>query len=484
MKYLSTFLLSLAILTVSCKKEVVVWQGISYESVIADETPFHMSDVVVPIFPDRYFNISDYGARPMPEGGYTSATDSARIIRTNSQAIERAMEVCSSSGGGHVVVPKGEWLTGIVVFSSDCDLFLSEGAELVFSSNPDDYLPEHMTTYEGVECYNYRPLIYAWRQTNIGISGTGTIRPLMSVWDKWFEPTPDHYKALQILDRWGTFNYTFYMRSISSRTFKLSPPLIQFYQCTKIILQDFKIRQSPHWTVHMFGCEEGVIRRLDVSSKGSKNDGIDLEMTRHFIIEDCVFDQGGDVISIKSGRVHETWNTPDASRFILIRRCEAKSGKAFLSIGEEISHGAHYIYMHDCKATGKLDDFLFVKTNKRQGSLVDSIYVDRCEAAALNRVFALDSDVWGDWRDVSSSGKDTVATIGGITMRDVKCRSAVGLVDICGPVQRHVNNITIQNVHADSLASFETRISNADNVTTTGLTHNWFGHKPLPTKSK
>lgn len=484
MKYLSTLLLTLAILAVSCKQETVTWEGITYESVSANETPFLMSDVAVPVFPERYFKISDYGARPLPVGGYESATDSARIIRTNSQAIERAMNACSAAGGGHVVVPKGEWLTGIVVFSSSCDLFLSEGAELVFSSNPDDYLPEHMTTYEGIECYNYRPLIYAWRQTNVSISGTGTIRPLMSVWDDWFEPTPDHYKALQILDRWGTFNYTFYQRSISSRTFRLSPPLIQLYQCTNIILQDFKIRQSPHWTIHLFGCESGVVRRLDVSALGSKNDGIDVEMSRYIVIEDCAFDQGGDVISIKSGRVHETWNTPDASRYILIRRCEAKNGKSFLSVGEEISHGAHFIYMHDCKATGKLDDFLFVKTNKRQGSEVDSIIVERCEAAALNRVFALEDDVWGDWRNVSSSGKDTVATISGITMRDVKCRIAVGLVDINGPALQHVRNITVQNVHADSLASFVTRINNADEVTTSDLTYDWFGHKPLPTKPK
>ena len=105
MKYISTLLLSFAVLAVSCKKETVIWQGITYEPVLADEAPFHMSDVVVPIFPDRYFNISDYGARPMPEGGYASATDSARIIRTNSQAIERAMEVCSSSS----VEPKILW---------------------------------------------------------------------------------------------------------------------------------------------------------------------------------------------------------------------------------------------------------------------------------------------------------------------------------------------------------------------------------------
>ncbi len=484
MKFLSVFFISLAVLAVSCKKETVMWQGISSESVLADETPFFMSDVLAPIFPDRYFSISDYGARPMPEGGYTSVTDSARILRTNTQAIDRAMRACSASGGGHVVVPKGEWLTGIIVFPSDCDLFLSEGAELVFSSNPDDYLPEHMTTYEGIECYNFRPLIYAWKQTNIGISGTGTIRPLMSVWDKWFEPTPDYLKALQILDRWGTFNYTFYKRNISSWTFKLSPPLIQFYQCTNILLQDFKIRQSPHWTIHMFNCEEGVIRRLDISALGRKNDGIDLEMTRHFIVEDCVFDQGGDVISIKSGRVKEDWNNPDASRFILIRRCEAKRGKAFLSIGEEISHGANFIYMHDCKATGKLDDFLCVKTNKRQGSEVDSIVVERCEAAALNRVFALESDVWGDWAGASSSGNDTVASISRIYLRDFKCRSAVGLVDVNGPDQRHVKNISIQNVHADSLASFTTRIDNADNVTIDSLTYAWFGNIPISAKSK
>ena len=484
MKYFFTFLISLAFLAVSCKKDEVVWQGITYEPVLADESPYHMSSVMVPVFPDRYFKISDYGARPMPKGGYESAIDSARIIRANSQAIERAMKACSYSGGGHVVVPKGEWLTGIVVFSSNCDLYLSEDAELVFSGNPDDYLPEHMTTYEGVECYNYRPLIYAWRETNVGISGTGTIRPLMSVWDNWFEPTPAHYKALQILDRWGTFHYTFYLRNITNPAFRLSPPFIQFYQCTNIVLQDFKIRQSPHWAIHLFGCEEAVVRRLDVSAQGRKNDGIDLEMSRYVVVEDCVFDQGGDAISIKSGRVLENWNTPDAARYILIRRCEAKRGKAFLSIGEEISHGAHNIYMYDCKATGQLDDFFFVKTNKRQGSVVDSITVERCEAAALKRVFALESDVWGDWRDVSSSGKDTVASIGGISMCDFKCRSAVGLVDVDGPAQQHVSNITIQNIHADSLASFTTRINNADNVTIDSLTYGWFGNIPISAKSK
>ena len=481
MRISAAFLLTLALLVVSCKKqETTTWQGVSYDLVSTSETPFPMSDVQVPVFPDRNFVITDYGARPLPPGGYPTSADSARIIRTNSQAVARAMDVCSSAGGGHVVVPKGEWLMGIIRFNSSCDLHLSEGAEIIFSANPDDYLPEDMTTFEGVECYNYHSLIYAWRQTNIGISGTGTLRAQMSVWEKWFEPSPEHGRALQTLDRWGTFNYTFYLRNMSGYTFKLSPPLIQFYQCSNILLEDFKIRQSPHWSIHLFGCEEGVARRLDLSALGRKNDGIDLEMTRRFVVEDCTFNQGGDAISIKSGRVCETWNSPSSSRNIVIRRCVAKRGKALLSIGEEISHGVHNIYMHDCKATGEVGDLLSIRTNSRQFSNVDSILVEKCEAASLQRVFAIDSDVWGDWRGFMTSKKDTFAVISGITMRDVTCRRAVALIDINGDKNKPVRDITIQNVHADSVMSFISHTANVEDYKASDIHHTWLGNSAQP----
>ena len=455
MKYISLIVLSLPLLCISCKKETVIWQGITYETISTSETPFPMSDVQIPVFPDRGFDITDYGARPMPHGGYPTAIDSSRIIRTNSQAFERAMEVCSGSGGGHVVVPKGEWLTGPIRFQSNCDLFLSDGAEVIFSRNPDDFLPEQMTSWEGIECYNYSPLVYAWRCNNIGISGSGTFRPLMDVWEKWYEPTFEHLKALQMLDNWGTFGALFYARNISGSKFRLRPALIQFYQCSNILLQDFKVRQSPHWAIHLFNCEEGMARRLDIVALGRDNDGIDLEMTRHFIVEDCSFDQGGDAIAIKSGRVLENWNTPNSSRYIVIRRCVANRAKAFLSIGEEISHGVHNVYMHNCQAKGELDDFFSIRSNRRQNSQVDSITVEHCEAASLQRIFAIDTDVYGDWRGRMTSGPDScVATIAGITMRDIKCRRAVALVDINGDAKRPVKDVTIEDLNADSVTSF------------------------------
>jgi polygalacturonase len=198
-----------------------------------------------------------------------------------------------------------------------------------------------------------------------------------------------------------------------------------------------------------------MARRLDIVALGRNNDGIDLEMTRHFIVEDCSFDQGGDAIAIKSGRVLENWNTPNSSRYIVIRRCVANRAKAFLSIGEEISHGVHNVYMHNCQAKGELDDFFSIRSNRRQNSQVDSITVEHCEAASLQRIFAIDTDVYGDWRGRMTSGPDScVATIAGITMRDIKCRRAVALVDINGDAKRPIKDVTIEDLNADSVTSF------------------------------
>ncbi len=45
-------------------------------------------------------------------------------------------------------------------------------------------------------------------------------------------------------------------------------------------------------------CDGGIVRNLDVSAHGHNNDGIDLEMTRNFLVEHCTFNQGDDAVVI------------------------------------------------------------------------------------------------------------------------------------------------------------------------------------------
>lgn len=48
-------------------------------------------------------------------------------------------------------------------------------ATIKFSQNPEKYLPAVLTRWEGVELYNYSPLIYAYNEKNIAITGEGTL---------------------------------------------------------------------------------------------------------------------------------------------------------------------------------------------------------------------------------------------------------------------------------------------------------------------
>ena len=114
------------------------------------------------IFPDKQNNITDFGAKQ------DSTFDNTLAINT---AIKKAHE----NGGGRVVIPAGYWHTSGIVLKSNVNLHISEDAILHFSDKREDYLPQKFVRWEGIECMNYAPLIYAKDCENIGISGKGKI---------------------------------------------------------------------------------------------------------------------------------------------------------------------------------------------------------------------------------------------------------------------------------------------------------------------
>ena len=155
---------------------------IKYET-IRTKAPFDMPEICVPIYPERDFDITDYGAVPSVDGDCT-------------KAIAAAIADCHKAGGGRVVIPAGEWLTGPIHFKSNVNLHLAEGAVVRFTDNPNDYLPAVATSWEGMECYNYSPLIYAYECENIAITGSGKLYPRMDLWSEWFSRPKAHMDAL------------------------------------------------------------------------------------------------------------------------------------------------------------------------------------------------------------------------------------------------------------------------------------------------
>ncbi len=113
------------------------------------QTPFNDSlEIKQTSFPDTVCNIAEYGA---VGDGQTM----------NTKAFSEAIDNCAKQGGGEVLVPEGTWLTGAIHLKSNINLHLDKNAEILFSTNFNDYLPVVLSRHEGVEYYNYSPAIYA-----------------------------------------------------------------------------------------------------------------------------------------------------------------------------------------------------------------------------------------------------------------------------------------------------------------------------------
>jgi polygalacturonase len=119
--------------------------------------------IAVPQIGTGEYVITKFGAKP-------TAT-----AAENQKAIQKAIDLCSKKGGGRVVVPSGQkFLTGAIILKSKVNLHVEEGATLEFAFQPELY-PIVETSWEGLECFNLSPCIYAFKAHDIAVTGKGTI---------------------------------------------------------------------------------------------------------------------------------------------------------------------------------------------------------------------------------------------------------------------------------------------------------------------
>lgn len=431
---------------------------VTYESIKVD-APFEMEPIRVPIFPKQDFSIADYGA---------VASDS--VVCTD--AIAKAVAECHEAGGGRVVIPSGQWLTGPIHLKSNVNLYLSEGAVLRFTDNPEDYLPAVSAAWEGMECYNYSPLVYAYECENVAITGPGKLYPKMDTWREWFGRPKEHMDALTILYHQMSNNVPVEERQMAVGNNNFRPHLIHLNRCKNVLLDGFEIENSPFWTIHLLLCDGGVARNLRVKAHGHNNDGIDLEMSRNFLVEDCVFDQGDDAVVIKSGRNHDAWRLNTPCENIVVRNCIIKAGHTLLGIGSELAGGVRNIYMTNCEASGKVHRLFFVKTNHRRGAFVEHVYMDSIRTKGTLRVAEIDTDVLYQWRDLVPTYKDTLTRINDIYLSNIEVDSANAIYEFRGDERLPIRNVVLRNIAVDCVKDTVNRAVNVEALKVDNVTYN------------
>lgn len=261
----------------------------------------------------------------------------------NPKTIQEAIDRCPA--GGKVIVPAGEWKNGPLTLKSNLTLQLEEGCTISFSDRMEDYLPPVFTRWEGVECYNYRPFIYARDCENITITGKGAF---FGNGESWW-----HWKKLQqaaatCLCEAQSKNIPPEKRVFGTREAALRPSFLQLISCRNILLEQFGIQDGPQWTIHPVYCEHVRINGVRVETKGPNTDGINPDSCRDVLIEHCTFQTGDDCIAINSGLNEDGWRVDRPCQQVEIRDCSFLGGHAAVAIGSGMSGGVSDVYVHDC----------------------------------------------------------------------------------------------------------------------------------------
>ena len=334
----------------------------------------------VPQFADKVYVITKYGAK---------ATNTAA---QNQKAIQKAIDKCSKKGGGRVVIPAGEkFLTGAITLKNGVNLHVEEGAVLEFAFQPELY-PIVETSWEGLECFNLSPCVYAFGAKDIAITGKGTIDGGGSndTWWPWNGNPRFGWKEGMVSQRGGSRArllkngedgipmYNEKGERMPERVFGpedgLRPQLVSFNKCEGILLEDITLLRSPFWVIHPLHSTDITVRRVKMINDGPNGDGCDPECCDRVLIEDCFFNTGDDCIAIKSGRNRDGRERNMPSKNIIIRNCEMKNGHGGVVIGSEISGGCQNVYAHDCVMDSpELERVLRIKTNSCRGGIIENI---------------------------------------------------------------------------------------------------------------
>jgi polygalacturonase len=401
------------------------------------KAPFEMPAIKVPDFSKcRKLPITDFGAIPGDK-------------EKTSQAIAQAIDQANKLGGGVVVVPEGEWLTKKIHLKSNVNLHLDKGAVLLFSENPADYLPAVPSSWEGMECYNYSPLIYAYECKNVAITGEGEVKAKMDVWKKWFSRPKPHMESIKRLYNLAWNRVPVEERQMVNDTANLRPQFIQFNRCENILLEGITITNSPFWTIHPYLSKNVVIRKLKVYAHGHNNDGVDPEMSQHVLIEDCIFDQGDDAIAIKSGRNPEGWRLKTPSKNIVIRNNMVKNGHQLVAIGSELSGGIENVFVDNCTVVdgAKLNHLLFIKTNERMGGYVRNIHVTNIKSGKIDLgVLGIETDVLYQWRTLVPTYEKRLTPIKDVFLNNIVAADVKFVSRILGQKELPVENISLQHI--------------------------------------
>jgi polygalacturonase len=351
------------------------------------QVPKILARIVPPTFPSGELVVTNYGLRAGRRGTLGTFFRSHEFVVTDygavgdgatdcTRAFADAIAACNEAGGGRVVVPAGKFLTGPIHLQSNVNLHVVKDATILFTTNTAAYLPVVFTRYECTEVMNYSPLIYAFGQKNIAITGEGTLdsQATNGVWHSWSRKG-EGAKLVEM----GNKDVPVKDRVFGAGHF-LRPYFIQPARCRNVLIQGVKILGSPMWVISPLYCTNVTVRGVTVEATGPNTDGCDPDSCTDVLIKNCSFSDGDDCIAIKSGRDGDGHRVNIPSRNLVIQNSHFKAGHGGVTCGSETSGGIENVFAENCTFDSPDLDYAFrFKTNPARGGYVKNVFIRNCQ---------------------------------------------------------------------------------------------------------
>ncbi len=367
------------------------------------------------------YNIVDYGAVA------DSSTD-------NAHALQMAIDLCSASGGGTVVIPAGEtFMTGPFHLASYVDLHLEANSCLL--ANPDDSVYTESAfgdnRGEGMMWISGRDL------KNVSITGMGTL-----------DCNGVAFMGAELED-------SYELKPIT--TVDPRPHLLTLVHVERLVIRDVTFRNSAYWTVHLAGCEDVVIDGVSILNniKIRNGDGIDIDHSRHVRIANCYIESGDDSICLKNRREYAQYGSCED---IVVTNCSMQSRSCALKIGSENMDEIKDVLVDNC--TIRNSNRGIGIQNRDEGTVRDVVFSNMIVECHFF------SDVWwgkseplyvtsyprpmsdnkdGSWRFPKGATRGECGEVSNIVFNNIVCRSENGAF-VGGDTPGKVNNITFRNI--------------------------------------
>lgn len=424
--------------------------------------PFKMPDVPEPVIPARNFSIVDFGA----------VNDNHTL---NTQVFAKAIDACAKAGGGHVIVPAGNWQTGPIELKSNIDLHVAQGANVVFSADHSQY----PMMAESKNSYAVTSPIWGNKLENVSVTGEGSFDGNGQTWRPLKKSKVSTAEWQNLVSSGGVLsadgkiwwpsrealNGEIYLKqlknkqNITAEDFLpardyLRPKMVVITNSKNVMIDGPTFKNSPMFMINPKGITNLIIRNTKVHNDywAQNGDGIDISACKNVVIYRTTVNAGDDGICMKSSGNGDENNA--ALENVLIAECTVLQGHGGFVIGSNTDGGMKNIYVTNCNFLGT-DIGIRVKSNAGRGGSVHAVFIDQISMAKIiNEAILFDTyyeDVpAGKEKGTEKVANDKVPDFHDFHISNIICKGAKTAIFFRGLPEMPVHNIYFQNVKIEA----------------------------------